>query len=111
MSFPFSQLDPWQRTVYIEENRWIGHVLTDHPEFFENVESVLATIREPDVVCFDVRRPNTESFYRLGALLRYPRLFVKVSVQFRSDNPSVGRLLTAHLTNRIKRREEVKWRN
>jgi hypothetical protein len=108
MGIKFAANDPVGRTVTCDEDWWRIHIELRRPELAGQHEAVAAAVREPNAEYGDPRRPNRRLFYALGALRRFPRLYVKVVVDYSDLNPGgAGHFVTAYLVRQIDRGEEL----
>ena len=106
-------VDPWGRTVTLDQDCWEEHILRDHPALSDQLEAIHATLVSPDIVNFDAKQSDGKSYFRRGANSNpsYLHLFVKVCVKYHSNSShSHGQVLTANVTNAVKAGETEKWR-
>ena len=109
----FSTTDRWGRRIELTRECWRQHVLLRHGELIDHVDSIQSTIERPDFVQYDARFSNRESFYALGIVKEFEAYYLKVSVEFSSeqfDSQIAGTVITAYISRNVKPGEELKWR-
>ncbi len=100
----FETKGPRQRKSELDGDRFAFQIAGNHPEI--EVVHIQTTIEEPDIITHDSNFENGENYYALGAISKWPAMFVKVCVRY-EDN--VGRVVTAFATDRPKASELVIW--
>jgi hypothetical protein len=97
--------DRWGRDVTLTAAR-TEHILDRHTDMAPHLSLIANALAEPTLVTWDVADPHAENFYRqIGR-----RTYLKVCVKYRpSPEGWQGEILTAHLTQRIKRQEQHRW--
>lgn len=94
----FVTKDPLGRKVILPKKVWEEHIIIRHPEFVNQVKGVKQAIENPGVISSSSRKETRDIYYRLGAVKKYPKLYVTVIVEF---TRGVGEIKTAHLSSDI----------
>jgi hypothetical protein len=105
-------VDRYGRRVTLSEERWIEHVLPDHPLLLGREVMIPVVLAAPDVVMRDVDNANRPCYYRRRVLPDQPHLFPKVVVEYASSvdrQAPTGIVITAYPTPRPKRLEDQLW--
>jgi hypothetical protein len=50
--------DPEGRLVLLSERLWRAEICRDHPAVYGEMEAVIATVEEPDIICEDADYPR-----------------------------------------------------
>lgn len=95
--------------MLLSERRWRAEICRDHPALEGELEAVIATVEEPDIICEDADFPERDCYYRRGAIARYPRFWLKVVVEPPNINPEDGFVITAFIVDNIEGTERVRW--
>lgn len=106
-----SCVDRWGRPVVATRSQWLDHIVVNHAELTDQVDSVIRTVTHADRIMRDAKVPERENFYRRGVLQEpHAHLYLKVCVEF-EDLPGgiMGTIITAHPTGRIKPLETQRW--
>ena len=97
------------RLIAVERGQWEQHIVSGHPELERELSTVLGTISQADELRLDANYPTRWCYYRLGAVRRFPHLYLKVIVHFdnqvRHDLGADGVVVTAYLCRSPKRQE------
>jgi len=103
----FETTDPLGRVVRMKENTLGIHVVAERnrSEFDGRVDVIQKTVEEPHLIVQSSKDPRADVYFRLGAHPKYPALFVKVPVLFRT--PEYGIVATAFLTETTTRGTEM----
>ncbi|MEW6275565.1 MAG: hypothetical protein AB1556_10720 [Bacillota bacterium] len=94
----FAVKDPLGRTVGLSKKVWEEHIVIRHPEFVNQVNEVKHAVEKPDVISSSSRKENRDTYYKLGAIKKYPKLYITVIVEFEQN---AGEIKTAHLSGSI----------
>ena len=89
------------REIVLTDSGWL-HVLVGHPEMIGCEGDVRAAVGEADFINRDADHAHRENHYRVVA----GRVHLKVCVEY-AATPEV--VITAHVSQRIKRRERRRW--
>jgi len=101
--------DPWDRSIVLTSEQWLGHIVAEHPEMGALFDAVRSTVIEPHLVTFDALHRARENFYRFDVR---GRLLLKVCVHFSAapeSHTATGIIVTTYLTGRVKPKERIKW--
>jgi hypothetical protein len=106
--------DRWGRTVVLDEDRWIDHVLRRRPYFRGRERScVEETLADPEFVTLDVDDPTRRCFYRPSPLPRpHADVLIKVVVAYRANpdgGPDTGTVVTVYPMPKQKTGERRLW--
>lgn len=92
----FVTTEPFGRQVILSATAW-QHVQQAHPEF-THWAPIKETVEKPNTIGISAKNEAREIYYRLGALERYPNLYVAVVVGYEGEG---GRIKTAHLADEV----------
>jgi hypothetical protein len=101
--------DPEGRLVLLSERLWRAEICRDHPAVYGEMEAVIATVEEPDIICEDADYPERDCYYRRGVIGRYPNFWLKVVVAPSDADSDDGFVITAFIVDGIKGTERVRW--
>lgn len=106
--------DRWGRTVVLNEDRWVHHVLRRRPYFRGHERAcVEETLGDPEFVTLDADDPTRRCFYRPSPLPHpYGGVLVKVVVAYRADlagGPDAGTVVTVYPIPKQKSGERRIW--
>ena len=90
------------REVVLTDVGW-SHIIVGHREFVGREADVRAAVEGADLVNRDADRSDRDTHHRRMS----SRLHLKVCVEY--DAAGTGTVITAHFTQRIKRREQQRW--
>jgi len=93
----FSTKDPLGRKVILLEKVWDEHIIIRHPELINQINEVKHTVERPNIISSG-RKENRDIYFRLGAIKKYPKLYITVIVEF---TRGIGKIKTAHLSSNI----------
>lgn len=105
-------VDRTGRDVVLSEEAWFGRILRDHAMLGGYEGLIQVVVQDPNRVTRDLNRSNRECFYRQGVFPDYPRLFLKVVVEFRQGDLTgavSGYVVTAYPLQRVRSGEEQLW--
>jgi hypothetical protein len=93
----------------VEEPLWTEHITSRHTLLIGQIKGVRLAIIDPDVIRLDATSPIRHNYYRIAAVPEpYSHRYLKVCVEF-ANGPNVGRVITAHITSRLKKQERHLW--
>jgi hypothetical protein len=102
--------DRWGREIHLDEDTWYHHIVPGHRTLRGHEAAVAKTLTNPYRVVHDAWHENRENFYRPRTHPLYPDLYVKVCVEFETDETgSLGTVITAYLTPNIGFDEVQRW--
>ena len=101
------------RTVVLTVECWLYHILPDRAILSGQEQGICATVEGPTYIMRDVVHPNRECFYRFGAIPgALADHYLKVVVEYDVVGPgglTVGTVVTAYPTDRLKSKEQRLW--
>lgn len=107
MAIIWETVDRLGRPVILTEAGW-AHILARHDDMVERRLEIRSAIEFADEIRRDARFARHDVHY---AQIRTGPLFIRVVVRYRPDASSglIGEVVTAHLTERKKAGEQVRW--
>lgn len=99
----FHTHDPRGETVVLWENRYHNHI-RKHEGI--TVAMIQTAVEEPEIITRDTTYPLRDNYYARGLDPDVPEDWVKVCVEFSSDE---GKVITAFFTDRPKPEEDILW--
>jgi hypothetical protein len=99
--------DRWNRDIGLFQEAWYNHILAGHRVLREHEVAVARVLTNPYRVTHDAVYEDRECFYRQRTHPRFPDLFLKVCVEFESEE--FGVVITAFLVSRISSDEVQRW--
>ena len=96
----FTVKDPLGREVRLTEDRYQFHILLEHPEL-SDVNQIAAAIASPTIIAQDAVVLRRLVYYQ--TYQTQPQRWMKVVVER-------GEVITAYRVRRLKRGENIQWR-
>lgn len=96
----FTVKDPLGREVRLTEDRYQFHILLEHPEL-SDVNQIAAAIASPTIIAQDAVVLQRLVYYQ--TYQTQPQRWMKVVVER-------GEVITAYRVRRLKRGENIQWR-
>ena len=108
----FTCLDYEGVPVSCDTEVWHAHILREHPELAEHVETVQQALRAPMLVYQDRDYPTRKLFYLTFPLLPSTRRrHVKVVVEYHQEQDGTvsGRVITAFPSRNVREGDRLLW--
>lgn len=108
----FTCLDYEGISVSCDEEVWRTHILREHPELMDHVETVQRALREPLLVYQDRNYPDRKLFYLtslLPPLARRRHVRVVVEYHQEQDGTIGGRIVTAFPSRNVREGDRLLW--